>query len=235
MTKDKARKQTVRTRMAKTGERYTAARQNLLREHQSATPNHAGERESAQRTLPPRQAEPGMSDEAVQRATGKTWDAWFSLLDDWGATARSHAEIARHVAATHGISGWWAQTVTVGYERMRGMRAFHQRPDGFSVSVSKTFPVPADRLYAAFVEEPARNQWLDTGCLTLRTARTHRSARFDVGADGSRLAVTFVAKGERKSVARLQLEQLANAPDVERWRAFWKTRLEQLAAALGQG
>src|SRR5688500_852337 len=31
--------------------------------------------------LPPRVAEPGVSDASVHKATGKSWDEWFSLLD----------------------------------------------------------------------------------------------------------------------------------------------------------
>ncbi len=46
--------------------------------------------------LPPREAEPGLSDASVERGTGKTWDEWFDLLDGWAAGKRTHAEIANH-------------------------------------------------------------------------------------------------------------------------------------------
>src|SRR5918996_1374602 len=105
---------------------------------------------AAEAALPPRVAEPGVSDAAVQRATGKSWDEWFALLDAWHGTTHNHAEIARHGGETYGIDGWWAQSVTVGYERARGMRAFHERPDGFSGNASKTFHVSVERLFAAF-------------------------------------------------------------------------------------
>src|SRR5918997_3056187 len=138
MTKDKAKKQPVRARMAKTGDRYTTARHYLLDLH------HQEDATAAETALPPRVAEPGVSDAAVQRATGKSWDEWFALLDAWQGTTHSHTEIARHVHETFGIDGWWAQSVTVGYERARGMRALHERPDGFSMNASKTFPVPVE-------------------------------------------------------------------------------------------
>ena len=176
-----------------------------------------------------------MSDEAVRRGTGKTWDEWLVLLDSWGAAERTHPEIARHLAEAHGLDGWWAQGVTVGYERARGMRAVHQRPDGFSVNASKTFPVPVGRLFAAFVEEEVRDGWLEPGTLRLRTAQPVRSARFDVLANGTRLAVNFAAKGEAKASAQLQHEKLPTAEDVETWRDFWKARLDRLAVALANG
>ena len=132
----------------------------------------------------------------------------------------------------HGLRGWWAHGVTVGYERARGRRAIHQHADGFAVGVSKTFPVPVERLFDAFVEEAARDGWLETGTLRLRTALPHRSARFDVLATSTRLEVYLTSKGEAKTTVALQHTKLSTTEDVETWRAFWKERLIRLAAHL---
>jgi hypothetical protein len=226
VTKDNAQKQAIRARMAKTGERYTTARHYLLDLHRQEEAN------VAETALPPRVAEPGVSDAAVQRATGKSWDEWLALLDAWQGTTHTHAEIARHVYETYGIDGWWAQNVTVGYERARGMRALHERPDGFSMNASKTFPVPVERLFAAFVEPEERERWLDGVELRNRTNQPHKSARFDVLPGETRLAVTFVAKGPQKSAVQLQQERLADAEDVARWKALWQEQLALLAAYL---
>jgi hypothetical protein len=188
----------------------------------------------AEAALPPREAEPGVSDAAVQRATGKSWDEWFALLDAWHGTTHNHTEIARHVCETYGIDGWWAQSVTVGYERARGMRALHERPDGFSGNASKTFPVPVERLFAAFVEQDERERWLEGIELRNRTSRPNTSARFDVLPEDGRLAVTLVAKGPHKSAAQLQQERLADAEEVARWKAVWKEQLALLAAYLAE-
>ena len=184
--------------------------------------------------LPPRVAEPGVSDAAVQRATDKDWDEWFALLDVWDGTTHNHTEIARHVYETYGIDGWWAQNVTVGYERARGMRALHERPDGFSGNASKTFPVSVERLFAAFVEQDERERWLEGLELRNRTNQLNKSARFDVLPEDARLAVTFVAKGSQKSSAQLQQERLADADDVARWKALWKEQLARLASYLAE-
>ena len=234
MTKDKARKRAIRARMAKTGERYAAARHYHLDQHLLPPTETPAEPEPAPAELPPRAAKPGMSDAAIARGTGKTWDEWLGLLDAWGAAGRTHPEIARHLADEHGLSGWWAQSVTVGYERARGRRAVHERPDGFSVNASKTFPVPVARLFAAFVEEGARDEWLEPETLRIRTTQPHRSARFDVLGDGTRLHVYITAKGETKATAQLQHEKLPAEEDVETRRAFWKERLDRLAAALAE-
>ena len=176
-----------------------------------------------------------MSDEAVLRGTGKSWDEWFVLLDAWGGTTHTHPEIARHLYETYGINGWWAQGVTVGYERARGMRALHERPDGFSASVSKTFPVPVARLFAAFVEEGQRSRWLEGVALRLRTSQPDRSARFDILPGEGRLVVYFTAKGDQKSAAQLQQERLPQAEDVDRWKTLWQGQLARLAAYLDEG
>jgi hypothetical protein len=267
MTKDNAQKQAIRARMAKTGERYTAARHYLLDLHRQEQANADGEGSSlgddvpgsnaispppgevvagtateardtapaaAETALPPRVAEPGVSDAAIQRATGKSWDEWFALLDSWQGTTHNHTEIARHVYETYGIDGWWAQSVTVGYERARGMRALHERPDGFSMNASKTFPVPVERLFEAFVEQDERERWLEAVDLYNRTSQPHKSARFDVLPGETRLAVTFVAKGPEKSAAQLQQERLTSAEEVARWKALWKEQLARLASCLGE-
>jgi hypothetical protein len=220
MTQNKVQKRAIRARMDKTGERYTTARHYLLdlrwqREDNGRedVPDEARSAPSAEgdiapevvaAVLPPRMAEPMVSDAAVQRATGKSWDEWFALLDAWQGMRHSHPEIARHLHEMHAVDGWWAQNVTVGYERARGMRALHERPDGFfSVNASKTFPVPVERLFAAFVEEAERERWLDGVALRLRTV--HRTARrASTSRPARRASPSPSSRGPQKSVAQRQ-------------------------------
>lgn len=175
-----------------------------------------------------REAEPDLSDEAVRKATGRDWDEWTSTLDDWGARDRSHTEIARHVVDDHNIDGWWAQSVTVGYERIRGMRKPHQRPDGFSMSASKTVAVPVATLFELFVDDGKRAEWLGEGALRLRTAVQGKSARFDILDGSGILGVYFVAKGD-KAAAQLQLEKISTEEALTQLKATWKARLSDLA------
>jgi uncharacterized protein YndB with AHSA1/START domain len=225
MTTDKARKRAVRSRMQKTGERYAAARRHVVR-GEAQIPEQA--------PLPPRVAEPGMAEASLVKGTGHGWDHWFRLLDDWGAATQTHTEIARYVSGELGVGSWWSQTVTVGYERARGMRAVHERPEGFEVSVSKTVPFPALEAWRAFVEPSRRASWLDVG-LRMRTGtRTMgRAARFDVPSDGSRINLAFTAKGEDRSVVAVTVVRLADAAAVEARRAEWRGRLAALARSGG--
>jgi hypothetical protein len=184
-------------------------------------------------TLPSRVAEPGMSDEAIKKGSGKSWDEWFALLDAWGAMEKTHTEIARHISEELGIDGWWAQGVTVGYERARGMRAVNQTLNGFVMNASKMVNIPVNRLYAAFVDESNRDRWLEPGTLRLRTSQENRSARFDIlTLEGSLLEVNFTAKSIAKSSAALQQGKLSDDEERAIWKTFWKERLERLAALL---
>ena len=214
MTKDKARKRVVRARMSQTGERYTSAKMNVAR---------------------PVVADPGMSDEAIRRGSGRSWAQWYRILDAWGANERTHTEIARHVHDVLGVDGWWSQAVAVGYERARGMRARHQQTDGFRVSVSKTFPVSATRLFQAFVEPRVRNRWLERGTLRVRTSLPFRSARFDVENGRTRLIANFTSKGPKKASVQLEHQRLDDARAVEVMRALWKERFAALAETLSEG
>jgi hypothetical protein len=219
MTTDKARKRAIRSRMQKTGERYAAARRNVVRD-----------RAAAASPLPPRVSDPGMTEATIRKGSGRGWDEWFRILDAWDGTSHTHTEIARYVNGEHRIDGWWSQSVTVGYERARGMRARNQRPEGFEVSVSKTVELPALEAWRAFVEPKRRAEWLDVP-LHMRTGtRTiGRAARFDVPSEGTRVNVVFDARGDTRSVVTVTHVKLEDADDVAAHRADWRRRLGRLA------
>jgi len=216
MTERKSFKRRVRARMEKTGERYAAARSQVERAADAPATDGA--------------AKP-VSDESLVQSTGRTWDQWLAILDAWGAREHQHGEIAAHLVEEHGLGGWWAQCVTVGWERSRGVRAKHERPDGFAISASKTVTASVERLYAAFVEPAVRERWLPGEAIGLRTSQPGRTARFDWTDGTSRLHVYFTDKGERSSVT-VQHERLPNAEEAERMKAFWKDRLGLLEQRL---
>jgi hypothetical protein len=217
MTERKSFKRRVRARMEKTGERYTAARGHLVEEQTAAEAPEPTDRPSA---------------DAVVRRTGKTWDEWFAILDAWGAAERSHREIARHLREANGVSGWWAQSVTVAYEKARGLRVKHERPGGFSVGASKTIAVPVERVFAAFADEEERGRLLPDAPLSLRTAQANRSARFDWGDGRTRVVVGFEDKGPEKTTVAVEHERLPDAAAADRTKAEWRGRLALLKEAL---
>jgi hypothetical protein len=220
MTRQKSFKRLVRMRMEKTGESYTAARATLLA---------AEEPKAADGPVLT------MSDEAIRRRSGRGWEEWFEIVDEWGGAERSHKEIARWLDEEHATGGWNAQTITVNYERARGLRAVGERPDGFSVTASKTVAVPVERLYDAFVDESLRRRWLPETELRERTATKPKSARFDWGEGETRVIVGFEDKGDAKSTAALEHARLPDAEEAERMKAFWRERVAVLKEMLEQG
>src|SRR5262245_34095830 len=100
---------------------------------------------------------PRMSDAAVQAKTGKTWPEWFAILDRVGTKKMNHQEIVAFLNQEHGLGPWWEQMVAVSYEQDRGLREKHEKPNGFEISVSRTLPVGAARLFHAWQDEKIRN------------------------------------------------------------------------------
>jgi hypothetical protein len=224
MTTQKLFKRRVRARMEKTGESYTAARQQL-----------ATRRE--RRAEPPGDLSPALelaSDEKMTAATGHDWEHWLAILDRWGARDRTHGEIATYLHTELGVPGWWTQAVTNGYERTRGMRRKHQQADGYTIYASRTVSVPIDDLFKAFVDDDVRPQWLTDGTMSLRTSVANKTARFDWGDGATRILVTFDAKAPMKSSAHVSHERLPDETVANVAKAQWKKRVADLKAFLEQ-
>jgi len=221
MTRERSFKRLVRAHMAKTGESYTAARAGLL----AAAEERTASRKSVLIT----------SDAEIRRRTGRGWEQWFDLLDEWNADGLGHRELARRVADELGIEPlvWEAQAVTVSFERARGLRAVGQRADGsFAVTASRTVDAPVDRLFDAFVDPSQRARWLPDGQLSERTATKPTSVRFDWADGATRVNVVLVAKGEARSTVTLEHARLADADAAGEMKVYWRARLTSLKAQL---
>jgi uncharacterized protein YndB with AHSA1/START domain len=176
-----------------------------------------------------------VADESMQRATGKRHAEWFALLDAWGGTDHSHTEIARWLSETHGVPGWWTQSITVAYERARGLRARHQMRDGFSISATKTVAVTPERALSAITNARLRSGWLPGAPLRQRPTRAASSARFDWADPPSRVMVGVAPKGTSKSLVYVTHEQLPDAEAGERMKRVWRASLVELKAFLEGG
>lgn len=228
MTRQKDLKRLTRARMAKTGESYTAARARLLAKRPAPPEQPAPEPAPA----PGLAALAGMSDAAIRAKTGCDWKRWVEALDYAGAADWSHRAIAQHVQEKYGVTDWWAQTVTVGYERIKGLRAIGQRRGGaYEANKSRTFAVPVGELFAAWADARRRKRWLAQAGLKVRQATPHRSLRI-TWTDDTSVELWFVAKGDAKSMVQVQHRKLGGKEDAERRKAFWTERLTALAEHL---
>src|SRR5947199_9183260 len=140
MPTNKDFKRLVRARMRKTGEAYTTARAQLLNKKHAPAPAPAP---ATLATAADYATLAGRSDAAVKAQTGCTWERWVKALDRVAAHTWPNRRIAQYVHEKYKVPGWWAQSVTVGYERIKGLRAIGQRRDGaFEATKSKVFAVP---------------------------------------------------------------------------------------------
>jgi hypothetical protein len=239
MTTQKDFKRLVRGRMQKTGESYTAARAVLLRQGTTRSTNKVegnGHSPVVPTTAPPTQANPadfakiaGMSDAKVKEKTGCTWERWVWALDHVSAQNWPHSEIAEYLSEKYKVPAWWSQMVTVGYERIRGLRARGQRRSGtWSASKSKTIDAPVGKLFQAFKQPKRRSTWLDGTKVVVRTAVPNKSVRL-TWEDGSSVEAYFVSKGRSKAVVAIEHTKLASRGAVDRMKAFWGEHLEALA------
>jgi hypothetical protein len=227
MPTNKDFKRLVRGRMQKTGEAYTTARAHLLRQKPRTT--IATTREPS----PSEYARiAGKSDAIIKERTGCTWDRWVRALDRVKAYTWSHREIAKYVTEKYQTPGWWAQTVTVGYERIKGLRAVGQRRDGsFEANKSKSFAVPLGRLYRAFQDRRTRERWLPGVALTVRSATPNKAMRI-TWPDRTTLVVGFLKTSSGKSQVALQHEKLPDRETAARMKQYWTERLGELEGVL---
>lgn len=213
MTKQESFKRRVRARMDHTGERYAAARRALL-----STTSRSG------RTWV---AEPETTDDAVREATGHGWDDWCDIIEAGPVAAGEHPAIVAWLTDEHDIGGWWAQAVTVGYERISGRRLRHQMADGtFTANKSKTITADVDLLRRLLLDDDDRTELLAGMETELRSRPTARNIRLRLDPGVAEIAITDKGAGRcQVVVAHQRLPELA---DVEQWKLFWADWLEAI-------
>jgi len=172
-----------------------------------------------------------ISNEAVKARTGKDWDTWFKVLDRAGAQKLGHTATAGLLMKRHAVPGWWAQCVTVEYERARGLRERHQTGAGYSIGVTKTISSRLHNLYVATSDAKLRRRWFPRGAFEVSSQTRDKYFR-GPWKKTARLEVGFYAKGPDKAQIALQVSRLANRAEVETTRETWKRALGKLQTLL---
>jgi hypothetical protein len=222
MPREKDLKRLVRTRMKKTGESYTAARVQLLKKSPTrsipAKPDYA--------------AVAGMSDAIMMEKTGRTWEEWTLTLDKHDAAVMKHRDIAILVRETYKVPAWWTQMVTVGYERIKGLRVVGQRRDGtYEAGKSRTYAVPVATLFDAWASAATRRRWLGETDVKVRSATAPKAMRLG-WPDGTVVVVGFTPKGKDKSSVAVAHMKVPDKATVERLKQYWSEQLDALGKVL---
>lgn len=177
--------------------------------------------------------QPKISNEAVLKATGKSWNQWFHELDEAGASAWPHKQIAKHVNEGYLATFWWAQSIAVAYENARGLREKHEMPDGYQIQREKRMAASVAKTWQAWTDPNQRKKWLpESAAATIRQVREDKhTIRLD-WPDGSRVLAGVRPLGDSRSVCGVQQSKLPDAAAAETAKAFWADRLTQLKQIL---
>lgn len=176
-------------------------------------------------------ADQPFSDEAVKKATGRVWAEWRDAMDPW-AQNLTHKQIARRLKDEYGLSPWWSQAVTGGWERMTGRREAHEKTDGFQATASRTIAADEALLRAAITETSVFSGWAPPGGIEITTAHPGKpvNARW-LGPEGGRLVFRFTPAGDRTRLA-IDHERLPDAGTCARMKTAWRDAINNLKTKL---
>lgn len=199
-----------------------------------------------------------VSSTSLRTATGRGWEEWLAVLDAAGAVAWDHAQVVAYLEREHPEldSGWWRQSITVGYEQARGKRVVGQTADaGFQIGVRRSIAASAQQVWELLMSRP--ELWLGEEASVVFT----KGATYDVPAGqgtprvtgevrvvkpGDRLRMTWHPDGwstpatlqltlteaaSGKTAVTAHLEKLPDADAREAMRSHWSEALERLVGA----
>ncbi len=171
--------------------------------------------------------DPGHTDDTLVHNTGHGWQHWCRLIDEWPGHRDGHAAVASWLQQEHHVDGWWAQSITVGWERITGQRLPHQVADGtFTVSKQATIQIDANLLRAALLDDAQRVRLFAGLEPTLRSRPTSKNVRIGLTDGVAELAISDAGVDKAKVV--VQHAQLATFEDVDTWKDYWASWLSDL-------
>lgn len=173
---------------------------------------------------------PPLSDEAVKRATEKTWAEWIAWLDARGARDLDHKGIVA-LLKDEIDSGWWRQMVAGGYERIALGRAKHEMPDGFQVQASKTIDAPPEIVWETLHEDGRLNAWTPGGDIAVSKRRDKKDVRGEWASSAkttARFGASLRAAPNGKTRLVVQIRKLPDAEAAEAAKTAWRDALASL-------
>ena len=182
-------------------------------------------------------AQPSMSTDAIEKATGRPWAKWRELLDTVGAAKLGHQDLAAlvlehmpDIQSKH----WWAQSVAISYEQATGTRVPGQLSDGtFAANASRTLTGTMDEVLERWVAYVGAPDELNGVPLSqppsTSSSEKWRYWRCTLGA-GQRINVTINEKPGGKATLAVQHPGLGSTAQRDEWKAFWRDFLKALPA-----
>ncbi|WP_139216290.1 SRPBCC domain-containing protein [Streptomyces sp. CC77] len=123
------------------------------------------------------------------------------------------------------MSGWYTQSVTLGYRQERGLRQVGQSSTGGRpVSVSRTVSAPPERTTEAYTDLAARGRWLPAAGSAVRAHRPGRSLSADGEGGTSRVSVHLAAGAGGRVRVGVGHARLPDADAVAVYKEFRRER-----------
>lgn len=194
---------------------------------------------------------------SMREATGRGWEEWLAVLDAAGATDWDHKAIVAHLGREHPqVSGWWRQSITVGYEQACGRRTVGQTADaGFQIGVQRSIAVTVTEAWELITASP--ELWLGEGASVafhvgehyrvparngvpgasgeVRVVKPGHRVRMTWQPEGwptpATLQLTLLESGSKKTAVHVHLEKLPDSHARAAMRERWREALERIATA----
>lgn len=202
---------------------------------------------------PPKPAPHRLTDAEMKSKSGKTWDQWFKVLDDFGGPARGRREIGNFLADTHKMDAQLTATVNVEYEAARGVVEKDGRPKGYMICATKTIGAPAATVFSAWSTEKGWNSWFtrkaeldfreggryatdDGNAGEFKKIRENKAIKFTwenpKHTPGTVVETTFQPKGDGRCVVMVAHDRIQTRVEADELRAVWGGALDRLKALL---
>jgi len=197
-----------------------------------------------------RKADHAVSEASCKEATGKTIADWFKALDKHGGIELGRRELSKWMEHEHGLTTWWAATVTHEYEIARGDLAKDGKPKGFMICPTKSIKASPKDCYAAFANAKALDAWFgpkhdvdmrdgghwrngDGNRATIKKVNAGKNIRIIAEDPGLTLPtpveIKFTPNGKNCTVM-IAIERLQTRAEADGYRRAWGEALERLKA-----
>ena len=198
-----------------------------------------------------------LSDKTFLDKTGKSRKQWHAILDKFDCKKKGHKASAAHLYKDHGTTYWWAQTITIDYERANGIREVGQRSGGrFAVNVSRTIDVPVEDAWNAWADAKQVSKWFgmkhkqkfeESGTYSNTNGgkgvfkkiapndRIHFTRESEKRCADSLVIVQFLKKGASKTTVAVTHELMQSKKCADEMKEEWAWALTSLKSYLETG
>ena len=182
-----------------------------------------------------------MQSERVKMMTGKSLEEWYEDLDKMGGRELEHKQIADHLHEELDVAYWWAQEITVEYERYIGRRIKGQMADGtFQLGIRRTMPVGMEELWTRIYEnmELWANGAGEIGKITTLREGSHFRMKWkeESWPTHSILQIRVMeSTGADRAVCAVHQEKIPGPGERERLLEHWENVQGRLLSMLAEG